>query len=91
MLLKIWLQFSKKSKKTNSKFENVFLLMDKTTLPFWNEPKHNYVGPPVTEMNTDPVGLRQIWFSGCRPISRTKIENFSIISQEQNVIFNKML
>ena len=31
--------------------------MDKATLPLWNERKHNYVGPPVTEMDAVPVGL----------------------------------
>ena len=63
--------------KTNSKFENNFVLGG----PLWNEPKHNYVGPAVREWIYGPEGLCHAWFSGRRPISRPKIKNFP----EQNV------
>ena len=70
----IWFQFSEK---TNSKFENNFVLGG----PLWNEPKHNYVGPAVREWIYGPEGLCHAWFSGRRPISSPKIKNFP----EQNV------
>ena len=63
--------------KTRSKFQNVFLSMDEATLPLWNEHKHNYVGPPVTEMNAVPVGLRRAWFSAVGLFLGRKIENFT--------------
>ena len=59
-------------------FENVFLLMDKATLLLWNEPKHNYVGLPVTEMNVEPLGL---WISALGQFLNIK----TIISPKQNV------
>ena len=51
--------------------------MDEATLPLWNEHKHNYVGPPVTEMNAVPVGLRRAWFSAVGLFLGRKIENFT--------------
>ena len=58
------------------------MLCGKATLPLWNEPKHNYVGPAVTEIINGPVGQRRAWFSGRRPISRPKK---SKIFHEKNV------
>ena len=52
--------------------------MDEATLPLWNEPKHNYVGPLVTEMNAVPVGLRNAWFSAVGLFLGRKIENFTL-------------
>ena len=43
-------------KKTNSKFIKNVLLRGRATLPLWFEPKHNYVGPAITEWNYEPVG-----------------------------------
>ena len=44
--------------------------MDKATLPHLNEPKHDYVGLPVTEMNAEPVGLWILTLRRGLPISR---------------------
>ena len=55
--------------------------MDKATLNLLNEPKHNYVGLPVTEMNVVSVGLRHAWFSAVGQFVGRK----SKISHEQNV------
>ena len=54
---KLRIFFSIKKKKTNSKFikKNV-LLRGRATLPLWFEPKHNYVGPAVTEWIYEPEG-----------------------------------
>ena len=48
------------------------------TLPLWNGPSLDYVGLPVTEMNSAPVGL---WFSTVGLFLGIK----SKILQEQNV------
>ena len=50
-------------KKTNSEFIKNVLLRGRTTLPLWFEPKHNYVGPAVTEWIYEPVGLIRADFS----------------------------
>ena len=57
-------KFNLKNKKTNSKFikKNV-LLRGRSTLPLWFEPKHNYVGPAVTERIYEPVCLIRAGFS----------------------------
>ena len=52
--------------------------MDETTLPLWNESKHYYVGPLVTEMNAVPVGLRNAWFSAVGLFLGRKIKNFTL-------------
>ena len=52
------------------------MLRGKATLPLWNEPYLDYVGPAVTDEFTAPVYLRRAWFTGRRPISSPKIENF---------------
>ena len=39
------------------------LSMPWATLPLWFEPKHNYVGPAVTEWIYEPVGLIRAGFS----------------------------
>ena len=57
------------------------MLRGKATLPLWNEPKHNYVGPAITEIIYGPVGLRRAWFSSRTPIYRPKLK----IWYEQNV------
>ena len=51
-LLKIWFQFTQN---LNLKKEQRYGL--KATLPLWNEPSHDYVGLPVTEIIYGPVGL----------------------------------
>ena len=43
-------------------YKNV-LLRGRATLPLWFEPKHNYVGPAVTEWIYEPVGLIRAGFS----------------------------
>ena len=55
----IWLQFSEKLIQNLKK--NV-LLRGIATLPLWFEPKHNYVGPAVTEWIYEPVGLIRAGF-----------------------------
>ena len=67
-----------KNKKTNSKFTKNVLLRGRATLSLLFEPKHNYVGPAVTEWIYEPVGLIRADFFGRRPISRPKIENFTV-------------
>ena len=39
------------------------MLRGKATLPLWNEPSHDYVGPAVTEIIHRPVGLIRAGFS----------------------------
>ena len=57
-------QFKKlKNKTKNSKFIKNVLLRGRATLPLWFEPKHNYVGPAVTEWIYEPVGLIRAGFS----------------------------
>ena len=56
----IWLQFSKKLIRNLKKN---FLLRGRATLPLWFKPKHNYVGPAVTEWIYEPVGLICAGFS----------------------------
>ena len=48
--------------KSNLKFKKKILLQGTATLPLWFEPKHNYVGPAVTEIIYVPVDLRRAWF-----------------------------
>ena len=43
--------------KSKSKFKKRTTLRGKATLPLWNEPSHDYVGLPVTEIIYGPVGL----------------------------------
>ena len=74
----IWLPFSKK---TNSKFEKNVLLRGRATFPLWFEPKHNYVGPAVTEWIYEPVGLIRADFLAVGLFLGRK----SKISHEQNV------
>ena len=50
-------------KKTHSKFDKNVLLRGRATLPLGFEPKHNYVGPAVTEWIYEPVGLIRAGFS----------------------------
>ena len=54
------------------------MLRCKATLPLSKEPKHDYVGLPVTEIIYGPVGL---WFSAVGLFLGLKLK----ISQEQNV------
>ena len=58
-MTKIEIFFSQLKKKKKKKIEinkkNV-LLRGRATLPLWFEPKHNYVGPAVTEWIYEPVG-----------------------------------
>ena len=49
--------------------------MDKTTLPLWNEPKHNYVAKPTSYRDKYWAG-RPMDF-GVRPFSRPKTKNFT--------------
>ena len=51
--------------------------MDKGTLNLGNEPKHNYVGLPVTKMIAVPLRPTPCMVLGRKPISRPKIENFT--------------
>ena len=51
------------------------------TLPLWFEPKHNYLGPAVTEWIYEPVGLICAGFSAVGLFLGWK----SKISYEQNV------
>ena len=45
------------------KFIKYVPLRGRATLPLWFEPKHNYVGPAVTEWIYEPVGLILAGFS----------------------------
>ena len=56
------------------------MLPGKATLALWNEPSHDYVGLPITEIIYGPVGL---WFSAVGQFLGLK----SKISHEQNVNF----
>ena len=56
------------------------MLPGKATLPLLNEPSHDYVGLPVTEIIYGPVGL---WFSAVGLFLGLK----SKISHYQNVIY----
>ena len=58
------------------------MLPGKTTLPLSNEPSHDYVGLPVTEIIYGPAGL---WFSAVGLFLGLK----SKMSHEQNVIYFK--
>ena len=53
----------KNLKKKNRNLKKNVLLRGRATLPLWFEPKHNYVGPAVTEWIYDPVGLILAGFS----------------------------
>ena len=68
-------------KKTNLKFIKNVLLRGRATLPLWFEPKHNYVGPAVTEWLYEPLGLICAGFSAVGLFLGRK----SKISHEQNV------
>ena len=74
----IWLQFFKKLIRNLKK--NV-LFRGRATLSLWFEPKHNYVGPAVTEWIYEPVGLICPGFSAVGLFLGRK----SKISHEQNV------
>ena len=39
---------------TKSKSEKNSMLRGKATLPLWDEPKHNYLGPALTDEFTAP-------------------------------------
>ena len=58
--------------------EDVFKLRGKATLPLWNEPKHNCVGPVVMEIIYGPVGL---WLLALGLFLGLKLK----ISHKQNV------
>ena len=57
------------------------MLRGKATLPLWNEPKHNYVGPAVTDEFTAPQPYAAHGFRAVGLFLGRK----SNISQEQNV------
>ena len=57
------------------------LIRGRATLPLWFEPKHNYVGPAVTEWIYEPVGLICAGLSAVGLFLGRK----SKISHEQNV------
>ena len=67
-------------------FEKVFLIRGKATLPFSNEPSHDYVGLTDQELNAVPVGLRRVWLSAVGLFLGRK----SKILHEQNVIWRKI-
>ena len=57
------------------------MLRGKATLPLWNEPKHNYVGPAVTDEFTAPSAYAAHGFRAVGLFLGRK----SKISHEQNV------